>query len=134
MPPKSPIRKEHAIPPKSPIGKTRRPSTEGLPSSPAEVRLVGVPLTRSKSERARLLALATDALVPDVQLTRSKSVSAMPDAGAPAGGDAEMGGDGAGGGGGAGGNPFVSLGAPAIPLVRSAASELALMVSSEMHI
>ena len=75
--------------------------------SPADVRLVGVPLTRSKSERARLLALAQDVVTAtddDGQpLTRSKSSEKL----------------------GFTGN---------VPLKRSAASELAITLGEDMRL
>jgi len=94
---------------KSPIGKERpaqAPKKESLTSSGSagDVRLVGgVPLTRSKSERARLLALAQDvAGATGGGITRTASQDLLLK------------------------NP--------VPLTRSAASELALTLGSDMII
>mmetsp|Transcript_35371 Transcript_35371/g.92858 ORF Transcript_35371/g.92858 Transcript_35371/m.92858 type:complete len:758 (-) Transcript_35371:665-2938(-) len=76
----------------------------GSHTSPADVRLVGIQMTRSKSERARLLALA--------QEVTSGGLAAEdgPSAGTPPG----------------------LL--PNVPLTRSAYSELALTLGSDMHL
>lgn len=135
---KSPIRKERAPPPKQPttspaVRAMRRASKEPVAAigsfasavsrpdeqvaieQPGSVRFVGVPLTRSKSERARLLALATDVigagalddpdLQADVPLTRSKSAEKIHD----------------------------SL-AGGLPLRRSAHSELAITLGEGMQL
>lgn len=114
---KSPIKKDRAPPPKVDTGIPRRASRdrllshdeEGGPAAAADVRLVGVPLTRSKSERARLLMLAQDvaAAIDDegVPMTRSKSS-----------------------------DKDLLLLSSGVPLRRSAASELAITLGEDMRL
>jgi len=87
---------------------SKRPPSSG---GSADLRLVGVPLTRSKSDRARLVALAEGALAADALGDLPLKRSAASDV-------SQMLGD------------FSSL--PAVPLTRSAASELAISLGEGM--
>ena len=116
--------------------------------SPSLVRgLVGLPLTRSRSERARLLALAEDAVAADASDTGAVGTSggADPDdlsllrAGVPLSRSAAsevnlaLSAGGVGGlQGGMGGAPGGLEGLPNVPLTRSAASQLAIDLESNM--
>jgi len=99
---KSPIKKERAPPPKQPTGAAAESRGEDSLAT-FDVRLVslGVPLTRSKSERARLLAVAQGVMGSDA--AASSNSGPLPVTGVP----------------------------PNVPLRRSQVSELALMVADD---
>jgi len=108
----SPIKK--APPPPKPAPTMSSPLAGG--KRPSDVRLtpnseLGVPLTRSKSDRARLLSLAQDVMA-DMPLQRSAASDLALSLG-------DVG----------GGAPVSSVG---LPLTRSAASELAISLDAGM--
>lgn len=102
---------------------TPRTSTAPQPSAPSPVRLAGVPLTRSKSNRARLLELAQSVAAAE---------AGDAEGGSPASGDGQRG---------SMRSRSVSSNLadaltvpPAVPLTRSAASELAITLGDDMRL
>ncbi|EOD31939.1 hypothetical protein EMIHUDRAFT_231188 [Emiliania huxleyi CCMP1516] len=98
-------------------------ATAPQPSAPSPVRLAGVPLTRSKSNRARLLELAQSVAAAE---------AGDAEGGSPASGDGQRG---------SMRSRSVSSNLadaltvpPAVPLTRSAASELAITLGDDMRL
>ena len=121
--PKSPIGKERPPPPKQPTAAGSRDAADG--NATAEVRMVGVQMTRSRSERARLLSIAQDAITAEKAANNAERATASLPPGLSvarsAGSLAAVTDD----------EALRSL-PPSVPLTRSAASELAITLGHDM--
>jgi len=112
--PTAPIAAPKGAPTSAPAASSLSPM-EPEPSTPPTVRLSGVMMTRSKSDRSRLLALAQDVVASGATADTPLPPSATA---RPSGAEATP--------------PLPRLGA--VPLRRSAASDLALVLGAEMHL